>query len=159
MTQLPLKSGLKAWRDKAHEAAVAKMSILHFRNTLEPLHWRQLSDTGRKTVLEYHMFSRRSGMGRSKAERWREGTSSVSTSPKKMQVRQPSRSNQSYYRASSTQRGEGSCRDRHSQCLYPDRGRSRERYGNYQAPTTLADILVNIAPDVYNAYATTDKKE
>jgi hypothetical protein len=23
---------------------------------------------------------------------------------------------------------------------------------------TLADILVNIAPDVYNAYATTDKK-
>jgi hypothetical protein len=56
MTQVPLKNGLKAWRDKAYEVAVAKMSILHFRNTFEPLHWRQLPDTRRKTVLESHMF-------------------------------------------------------------------------------------------------------
>ena len=32
------------------------MKQLHFRNTFKPLHWKQLTETQRKTVLESHMF-------------------------------------------------------------------------------------------------------
>jgi hypothetical protein len=42
MTQLSLKNGLKEWGDQAYETAVAEMKQLHFRNTVEPLHWRHL---------------------------------------------------------------------------------------------------------------------
>jgi hypothetical protein len=56
VTQLSLKAGLREWGDKAHEAVESEMKQLHFRNTFEPMHWRQLSHTQRQTVLESHMF-------------------------------------------------------------------------------------------------------
>jgi hypothetical protein len=56
MTQLSLKAGLKAWGDKAHDAAHNEMKQLHFRNTFKPWHWRDLSYTQRQMVLESHMF-------------------------------------------------------------------------------------------------------
>ena len=56
MTQLSLKSGLKEWGDKAYTAAKSEMKQLHFWNTFEPMHWKELSETQRKTVLESHMF-------------------------------------------------------------------------------------------------------
>jgi len=56
MTQLSLKAGLKAWGDKAHAAAESEMKQLHFRNTFKPMHWSELTEIQRKTVLESHMF-------------------------------------------------------------------------------------------------------
>ena len=56
MTQLSLKNGLKEWGDKAYAAAESEMKQLHFQNTFEPMHWKQLSETQWKTVLESHMF-------------------------------------------------------------------------------------------------------
>jgi hypothetical protein len=32
------------------------MKQLHFRNTFKPLHWKDLSETQRLTILESHMF-------------------------------------------------------------------------------------------------------
>ena len=58
MTQLSLKNGLKEWGAKAYTAAESKMKQLHFQNTFEPMHWKQLSETQQKTVLESHMFLR-----------------------------------------------------------------------------------------------------
>jgi hypothetical protein len=56
MTQLSLKAGLKEWGDKAYEAAESEMKQLNFRKTFELMHWKELSHTQRKTVLESHMF-------------------------------------------------------------------------------------------------------
>jgi hypothetical protein len=56
MTQLSLKSGLKEWGDKAYTAAESEMKQLHFHNTFKPMHWSELTDIQRQTVLESHMF-------------------------------------------------------------------------------------------------------
>ena len=56
MTQLSLKSGLRAWGDKAYTAVQSELKQLHFRNTFKPEHWRELTHTQRQTVLESHMF-------------------------------------------------------------------------------------------------------
>ena len=56
MTQLSLKSGLRAWGDKAYTAVQSEMKQFHFRNNFKPKHWRELIHTQRQTVLESHMF-------------------------------------------------------------------------------------------------------
>ena len=56
MTQLTLKSGLRAWGDKAYTAVQSEMKQLHFRNTFKSKHWRELTNTQRQTVLKSHMF-------------------------------------------------------------------------------------------------------
>ena len=56
MTQLSLKVGLKQWGKKGHQAAYSEMKQLHFRDTFVPLHWNDLTQEQRLTVLELHMF-------------------------------------------------------------------------------------------------------
>ena len=56
MTQLSLKSGLRAWGDKAYTAVQSEMKKLHFRNIFKPTHWRKLIHTQHQTVLESNMF-------------------------------------------------------------------------------------------------------
>ena len=56
MTQPSLKSGLRAWGDKAYMAVQSETKQLHFRNTFKPKHWRGLTHTQRQTVLGSHMF-------------------------------------------------------------------------------------------------------
>jgi hypothetical protein len=56
MTQLSLKAGLKKWGEEAFMAAQSEMKQLHFRNTFNPKHWRELSQVQRHTVLESHVF-------------------------------------------------------------------------------------------------------
>ena len=56
MTQLSLRAGLKEWGDEAFTAAQSEMKQLHFRDTFKPKHWRELTETQRRTVLESHMF-------------------------------------------------------------------------------------------------------
>ena len=56
MTQISLKSGLRAWGDKAYTAVQSEMKQLHFRNTFKPEHWRELTHPQRQTALESHIF-------------------------------------------------------------------------------------------------------
>ena len=56
MTQLSLKAGLKRWGRKAEEAVHSEMKQLHFRDTFKPLHYHELTDAQKKTVLESHLF-------------------------------------------------------------------------------------------------------
>ena len=56
MTQLSLKSGLRAWGDKAYTSVQSEMKQLHFQNTFKPKHRRELTHMQRQTVLESHMF-------------------------------------------------------------------------------------------------------
>jgi hypothetical protein len=46
-TQLSLKAGLKEWGDESFKTSQSKMKQLHFRNTLKPNHWRELSQVQR----------------------------------------------------------------------------------------------------------------
>jgi hypothetical protein len=43
MIQLSLKAGLKEWGDKAFTSDQSELKKLHFRNTLNPKHCRELS--------------------------------------------------------------------------------------------------------------------
>jgi hypothetical protein len=72
MTQLSLKSGLKEWGERAYEAAESEIKQLHFRNTFQPLHWKQLTDTQRK-MLESHMFLKQKRDGKIKGRTVAEG--------------------------------------------------------------------------------------
>ena len=56
MTQLFLKSGLRAWGDKAYTAVQSEMKQFNFRNTFKPKHWMELNHTQRQKVLESHIF-------------------------------------------------------------------------------------------------------
>ena len=56
MTQLSLKSGLRAWGYKAYTNVQSEMKQLHFWNTFKPKHWWELTHARRQTVLESHMF-------------------------------------------------------------------------------------------------------
>ena len=56
MTQLSLKAGMKTWGNKAEKAVHSEMKQLHLRDTFKPMHWKELDETQRKTVLESHMF-------------------------------------------------------------------------------------------------------
>ena len=42
--------------DKALIAVRSEMKQLHFRDTFQPKHWKELSHTQRQTVLESHMY-------------------------------------------------------------------------------------------------------
>ena len=66
MTQLSLKSGLKEWGDRAHAAVHSEMKQLHFRHTFKPMHWSELSEIQRQTVLESHMFLKEKCSGKIK---------------------------------------------------------------------------------------------
>ena len=56
MTQISLKSGLRAWGDKAYTAVQSEMKQLHFWNTFKPKNLRESTHTQRQIVLESHMF-------------------------------------------------------------------------------------------------------
>ena len=56
MTQMSLKAGLKAWGDKAGQAAYNEMKQLHFRDTFRPVHWKDLTEEQRTRILESHLF-------------------------------------------------------------------------------------------------------
>ena len=52
MTQLSMKAGLRAWGEKALSAVKSDMKQLYSRNTFRPKHWKDLTSTQRRTVLE-----------------------------------------------------------------------------------------------------------
>ena len=56
MTQLSLKARLKAWGDQAWSAAHSEMKQLHMCDTFKPMHWHDLTPLQHEMVLESHMF-------------------------------------------------------------------------------------------------------
>jgi hypothetical protein len=56
MTQLSLKAGLKRWGDKGRAAVHSEMKQLHMRETFRPLHYEDLTEAERRSVLESHLF-------------------------------------------------------------------------------------------------------
>ena len=59
VTQLSMKAGLKAWGKGAEKAVKAEMKQMHLRETFVPKHWRELTDSQKREVLESHLFLKR----------------------------------------------------------------------------------------------------
>jgi hypothetical protein len=59
MTQLSLKTGLKAWGKRARDTAYSEMKQLHMRDTFDtfrPVKWSNLSSKECMMILESHTF-------------------------------------------------------------------------------------------------------
>ena len=67
MTQMSMKAGLKAWGNKANKAVYDEMYQLHMRDTFRPKHWKQLTKEQRAQILESHLFLKMKRCGTVKA--------------------------------------------------------------------------------------------
>ena len=68
MTQILLKSVLKEWGTKVHNDVNSGMKQPHFRNMFKPLHWKELDNTQRNSILESHMFLKQKRYGEIKGQ-------------------------------------------------------------------------------------------
>jgi hypothetical protein len=56
MAQYSLKAGMKRLKERGEEAVTKELSQLHYRDTFEPIHPKELNDQERKEVLESLLF-------------------------------------------------------------------------------------------------------
>jgi hypothetical protein len=159
MTQLSLKSGLKEWGDRAREAVESEMKQLHFRNTFKPMHWSELTDTQRKTVLESHLFLKEKRDGKIKG-RTVAGGNKQRDYISKEDVSSPTVATESVLLSCIIDAEE----DRDvavidiPNAFIQTRIEDEKDMAIIKLRGVLVDILVEIAPDVYKSYASTDKK-
>jgi hypothetical protein len=56
MVQMSMKAGMKAWGAKGADAAKAEVKQLHLRDTYRPKHLWELTVAQRKVIMESHLF-------------------------------------------------------------------------------------------------------
>jgi len=159
MTQLSLKAGLKNWGTKAKEAVKSEMQQLHFRDTFQPVHWKDLTRIQRESVLESHMFLKEKRDGKIKG-RTVAGGNKQRDYISKEDASSPTVATESVLLTCIVDAEEGRdvavidipnafiqtrIEDKKDMVLMKIRG-------------FLVDMLVDIAPDVYGPYVTTDKR-
>jgi hypothetical protein len=159
MTQLSLKVGLKTWGDKALNAVRSEMKQLHFRDTFQPKHWRELSHTQRQTVLESHMFLKEKRDGKIKGRTVAGGNKQRDYIPKE-DASSPTVATESVLLSCIIDAEEG--RDVAvidiPNTFIQTRVEDEKDMAFIKIRGVLVDILVEIAPDVYMPYVTLDKK-
>jgi hypothetical protein len=159
MTQLSLKAGLKAWGDKAHTAAHNEMKQLHLRNTFKPFHWKDLTHKQKQMVLESHMFLKEKRDGRTKA-RTVAGGNKQRAYINKEDASSPTVATESVLLTCIIDAEEG--RDVAvidiPNAFVQTRVEDEKDMAFIKLRGVLVDILVEIAPKVYKAYAYKDKK-
>ena len=74
MLQVSLKSALKLWGEHARSAAEAEVKQLHWRNSFQPVHWKDLSEKEKTMVFESNMFINKKHDGNLKARKIAGGT-------------------------------------------------------------------------------------
>jgi hypothetical protein len=159
MTQLSLKVGLKEWGDKAYAAAESEMKQLHFRNTFKPMQWSKLTDIQRQTVLESHMFLKEKRDGKIKG-RTVAGGNKQRDYISKEDASSPTVATESVLLSCIIDAEEE--RDVAvidiPNAFVQTRVEDEKDMAIIKIRGVLVDILVEIAPDVYKSYVTTDKK-
>jgi hypothetical protein len=159
MTQLSLKNGLKEWGDKAYEEVESEMKQLHFRDTFMPRHWKDLSENQRLTVLESHMFLNEKRDGKIKGRTVAGGNKQRDYTSKE-DASSPTVTTESVLLSCIIHAQEE--RDIAvvdiPNAFIQTRVEDEKDMAIIKLRGILVDILVELAPDVYRAYATTDKK-
>jgi hypothetical protein len=158
MTQLSLKAGLKAWGHKAHDAARNEMKQLHMRDTFKPMHWRELSHTQCHMVLESHMFLKEKRDGKTKGRTVADGNKHRGYISKE-DASSPTVATESVLLTCIIDAEEG----RDDAVIIPNafvqtRVKDKKDMAFIKIRGVLVDILVEIAPDVYQSYVTKDRK-
>ncbi len=159
MTQLSLKAGLKAWGENAHTAARHEMKQLHMRDTFKPMHWRELSHTQRQLVLESHMFLKEKRDGKTKG-RTVAGGNKQRGYIQKEDASSPTVATESVLLTCIIDAEEGrdvAVIDIPNACIQTCVVDEKDM-AFIKIRGVLVDILVELAPDVYKAYVTKDKK-
>jgi hypothetical protein len=159
MTQLSLKSGLREWGDKAYTVAESEMKQLHFRNTFKPMHWSKLTAIQHQTVLESHMFLKEKRDGKIKG-RTVIGGNKQREYISKEDASSPTVATESVLLSCIIDAEEE--RDVTvidiPNAFIQTRVEDEKDMAIIKIHGVLVDILVEIAPDAYKSYATTDKK-
>jgi hypothetical protein len=154
-----LKAGLKAWGQKAHDAARNEMKQLHMRDTFKPKHWRELSPIQRQMVLESHMFLKEKRDGKTKA-RTVAGGNKQRGYIQKEDASSPTVATESVLLTCIVDAEEG--RDVAvidvPNAFIQTRVENEKDMAFIKIRGVLVDILVDIAPEVYKSYVTKDKK-
>jgi hypothetical protein len=157
MTQLSLKQ--LEWGDKAYAAVMSEMKQLHFRNTFRPKHWSKLLKTQHQTVLELHMFLKEKRDGSLKG-RTVAGGNKQRDYISKEDASSPTVPTEAILLSCIIDAKEGrdvaviNIPNAFIQMRVEDEG----DMAIIKIRGILVDILVQIAPDVYKSYVTTDKK-
>lgn len=159
MTQLSLKAGLKTWGDKALSAVKSEMKQLHFRETFLPKHWKELTHMQRQTVLESHMFLKEKRCGTIKGRTVAGGNKQRSYIQKE-DASSPTVSTESVLLTAIIDAEEG--RDVAvidiPNAFIQTRIEDEDDMAIIKLRGVLVDILLEIAPGVYDDYVTVDKK-
>ena len=159
MTQLSLKAGLKAWGKEAKKAVHKEMQQLHFRDTFKPMHWNELSHTQKQSILESHMFLKEKRTGEIKG-RTVAGGNKQREFLSKEEVSSPTVATESVLLTCIIEADEG--RDVATidipNAFIQTRIEHEKDMAIIKIRGILVDMLVDIAPDVYKPYVTTDKK-
>ena len=67
MTQISLKNAIKLWGEDARSAAQSEIKQLHWRDSFQPIHRRDLTEKEKAMILESHMFVIKKRDGKIKA--------------------------------------------------------------------------------------------
>jgi hypothetical protein len=159
MTQLLMKAGLKQWGSKAKEAIRLEMKQLHFRDTFQPLHWDVLTPAQKKSVLESHLFLKEKRDGPIKACTVAGGNKQRDYISKE-EVSSPTVATESVLLTCIIDAEE----ERDVTVIDIPNAFIQTRIENekdmliIKIRGLLVDMLVEIAPDIYKAYVTTDRK-
>jgi Reverse transcriptase (RNA-dependent DNA polymerase) len=160
MTQLSLKVGLKRWGEKAKEAAYSEMKQLHFRDTFTPLRWKDLTESQRKTVLESHMFLKEKRDGKIKGQTVAGGNKQRDYMISKEDASSPTVATEAVLLTCIIDAEEGrdvAVIDIPNTFIQTKIGDEADM-AMIKIRFILAEMLVDIAPDVYKDFMTTDKK-
>ena len=159
MTQLTLKAGLKEWKGRATDAAQNEMKQLHFRDTFKPMHWKELTHTQKATVLESHMFLKEKRDGTIKG-RTVAGGNKQRDFISKEEASSPTVATEAVLLTCIVDAEEG--RDVAvvdiPNAFIQTRIEDEQDMAIIRIRGILVDMLVDIAPDVYKQYVTTDRK-
>jgi hypothetical protein len=159
MMQLSLKAGLKHWGDKGKAAAHSEMKQLHFRETFKPFHWHELTHTQKQSVLESHMFLKEKRDGKLKG-RTVAGGNKQRDFISKEEASSPTVATESVLLTCIVDAEEG--RDVAvidiPNAFIQTRIEDEKDMVFIKIRGVLVDMLVDIAPDVYKSYVSTDKK-
>jgi hypothetical protein len=159
MTQLSLKAGLKKWGGKAREAVHSEMKQLHLRKTFKPMRWSELKEDQRKSVLESHLFLKLKRDGKIKG-RTVAGGNKQRDFISKEDASSPTVATESVLLTCIVDAEEG--RDVAvvdiPNAFIQTRIEDENDMAIIRIRGVLVDVLVDIAPDVYKPYVTTDRK-
>jgi hypothetical protein len=159
MTQLSLKAGLKQWGKPAKEAVKSEMKQLHFRNTFKPLHWREMTSTQKASVLESHMFLKEKRDGKIKG-RTVAGGNKQRDFISKEDASSPTVATESVLLTCIVDAEEG--RDVAvvdiPNAFIQTRIEDEKDMAIIRIHGVLVDMLLEIAPEVYSDFVTTDSK-